>query len=413
MRGFKHIMDEKTYKDRTVSRFLEDASRHFKVVLLTGMRQVGKTTCLKNISEAGRRSVSLDDPQILSLAKNEPHLFFERFRLPLFIDEIQYAPELFPYIKMLVDSGGEPGQIWLSGSQQYAMMKNITESLAGRVAIVDMFGFSIYERDGKALLQKPFLPSARPPALLTRRDVTETYEIIWQGAFPQMVHSAPDQWNLFYSSYVKTYLERDVRQIINIGDETAFLRFMSVIAARTAQTLTLADIADSSDITVKTAERWLSVLLASGVVYLLKPYFSNVSKRFSKSPKLYFTDTGLCAYLTEWTSPQTLEAGAMSGAFFETFVISEIVKSYCHNGKSPNLYYYRDSNNVEIDLLISQDGLLYPIEIKKTASPKKDDVKAFNTLAKIADVGYGVLICQVREHLPLTDSVSAISIWEM
>jgi len=401
------------YKNRTVGGYFDEVSAHFKVLLLTGMRQVGKTTCLKNTAGEGRRYVSLDDPQILTLAKSEPALFFERFTPPLFIDEIQYAPELFPYIKMLVDGSSETGQIWLSGSQQYSMMKNVTESLAGRVAVVDMHGFSIYEREDKASLQKPFLPSSNPQPLLSRKSSPETFEIIWLGSFPHVVNSGAAQWNLFYSSYVKTYLERDVRQIINIGDAQAFQRFMSVVAARTAQTLNISDIANASEITVKTAEKWLSVLQASGVVYLLKPYFSNISKRFTKRPKLYFTDTGLCAYLTEWTSPQTLEAGAMSGAFFETFVISEILKSYSHNGQSPNLYYYRDSNNVEIDLLISQDGLLYPIEIKKSAAPKKDDVKAFAALAKTATIGHGALICQIKESIPLTESIDAISIWEI
>ncbi|MCL2844398.1 MAG: ATP-binding protein [Chitinivibrionia bacterium] len=400
------------YKKRTIGRYFEEASRHFKVLLLTGMRQVGKTTCLKNTSAKGRRYITLDDPQILSLAKNEPELFFERFSLPLFIDEIQYAPELFPYIKMLVDNSDEKGQIWLSGSQQYSMMKNITESLAGRVAVVDMFGFSLYERDDLGLLQMPFLPSKNPKPTLEKRTSPQTFEIIWQGAFPHIVNSAT-QWKMFYSSYVKTYLERDVRQIINIGDETAFFRFMGVVAARTAQVLNISDIAKNADITVKTAEKWLSVLQTSGIVYLLKPYFSNVSKRFTKRPKLYFTDTGLCAHLTEWTSWQTLEAGAMSGAFFETFVICEILKSYHHNGEFPNLHYYRDSNNVEIDLLISQDGLLYPVEIKKTANPKKEDIKAFDTLAKIANTGFGSLICLVKESIPLTSSANAVSIWEI
>jgi len=404
--------DKNMYNKRTIGTFFKEASRRFKVILLTGMRQVGKTTCLRNISGRNRQYISLDDPQILSLARNEPNLFFERFAPPMFIDEIQYAPELFPYIKMLVDNSKENGQIWLSGSQQYSMMKNVTESLAGRAAIVDMFGFSIYERENKAPLQKPFLPSENPPARLSSKRPSETFEIIWRGSFPHIVIGTA-QWRLFYSSYVKTYLERDVRQIINIGDETAFLRFMSVVAARTAQILNVSDIASNSGITLKTAERWLSVLQASGVVYLLKPYFANVSKRFIKHPKLYFTDTGLCAYLTEWTSRQTLEAGAMAGAFFETFVIGEILKSYHHNGEFPSLYYYRDSNNVEIDLLISQDGLLYPIEIKKTASPKKDDVKAFDTLAKIAKTGFGSLICLVKENIPLTESANAISVWEI
>jgi predicted AAA+ superfamily ATPase len=392
---------------------LRGLSGHFKVLLLTGMRQVGKTTCLKNIAGAGRRYVSLDDPKILSMAQNEPELFFERFVPPLFIDEIQYAPGLFPYIKMLVDNSDENGMIWLSGSQQYSMMKNVTESLAGRVAIVEMHGFSIYERDDMALLQKPFLPSEKPPSLLGRKSSASTFKIIWQGSYPYIAINGAEHWKRFYSSYIKTYLERDVRQLINIGDEIAFYRFMRVVAARTAQMLNISDIAQHSGITVKTAERWLSVLQASGVVYLLKPYFPNISKRFTKHPKLYFTDTGLCAYLTEWISWPTLEAGAMNGAFFETFVISEILKSYHHSGDEPNLYYYRDYNKVEIDLLISQNGLLYPIEIKKTANPQKDDLTAFATLAKLADIGYGSLICLVKENIPLTDSASAVSVWEI
>jgi predicted AAA+ superfamily ATPase len=346
------------YRERTIGGYLQGLSKHFKVLLLTGMRQVGKTTCLKNIAGENRRYVSLDDPQYLSIAQNEPELFFERFAPPVFIDEIQYAPELFPYIKILVDNSDQNSMIWLSGSQQYSMMKNVTESLAGRVAIVEMHGFSIYERDGRALLQKPFLPLKKPPSLLDIKSSAETFKIIWQGSFPYITVNGTEYWKRFYSSYIRTYLERDVRQLINIGDEAAFYRFMCIVAARTAQTLNISDIAQNSNINVKTAEKWLSVLQASGVVYLLKPYFSNISKRFTKHPKLYFMDTGLCAYLTEWTSHQTLEAGAMSGAIFETFVIAEILKSYHHSGDIPNLYYYRDWNKVEIDLLISQNGLL-------------------------------------------------------
>lgn len=410
-RDFKKA--ENMYQKRTIGKYFGEVSKHFKVILLTGMRQVGKTTCLKNIATRGRRYVSLDDPQMLSLAQNEPELFFERFPPPIFIDEIQYAPELFPYIKILVDGSDKKGSVWLSGSQQYSMMRNVTESLAGRVAVVDMFGFSIYERDGKALQQKPFLPSAKPNALLDKKSSADTFKIIWQGAFPHIVTEGAKHWKLFYSSYIKTYLERDVRRLVNIGDEIAFYRFMCVVAARTAQTLNMTDIAKSANVALKTAEKWLSVLQASGIVYLLKPYFANTSKRFVKQPKLYFTDTGLCAYLTEWSSPKTLEAGAMSGAIFETFVVAEILKSYHHNGESPNLYYYRDSNKVEIDLLISQDGLLYPIEIKKTTNPKKDDIKAFDTLSKIAEIGHGSLVCLVKENIPLTDKANAISIWEI
>ncbi|MDR0646217.1 MAG: ATP-binding protein [Elusimicrobiota bacterium] len=401
------------YKNRTLSLSVAEASKYFKVVLLTGMRQVGKTTFFQHISDSKRKYVSLDNPKILLLAKKDPELFFQEYKPPVLIDEVQYAPELFPYIKMIVDNSDKNGQIWLTGSQQYSMMKNITESLAGRVAIIDMFGFSIYERENRAEFQKPFLPSINPPSLLRKKDVKETFETIWLGSYPKIVDYPEQAWSLFYDSYLKTYIERDVRQLINIVNESSFVKFISVAAARTAQELNLSDIADNADITLKTASKWLSILETSGIVYLLKPYYKNISKRFTKRPKIYFLDTGLCAYLTEWNNAKSLETGAMSGAFFETFAIVEIIKSYKHNGLNPSLYFYRDSNKVEIDLLIYQNGLLYPIEIKKTANPQKEHIKAFETLSKIADVGYGSLICLASQKYPITEKANAVSIWDI
>jgi predicted AAA+ superfamily ATPase len=401
------------YKDRTLKNTVLLAEKSFKVILITGMRQTGKTTFLNNISHKNRRYVTLDDPKNLLLAKKEPEMFFQRFSPPVFIDEVQYAPELFPYIKMIVDSSDKTGQIFMTGSQQYSMMKNVTESLAGRVAIIDMLGFSIYERENKGLLQKPFLPNIRSKEILKHNLIANTYKIIWRGTYPQIVNKPSLNWELFYGSYLKSYLERDVKQLSNIINESHFLKFLSIVAARTAQELNITEIAKSSEITVQTAKSWLSVLEASGVIVLLKPYYKNITKRFVKRPKIYFTDTGLCSYLTEWSSAETLEKGAMSGAIFETFVVNEIVKSYKHNGKNPTFYYYRDSNQVEIDLLISQNGLFYPIEIKKTTNPRKEDIKAFDTLSQFEKIGYGSLICLTSQIYPLTKTANAISIWNI
>jgi predicted AAA+ superfamily ATPase len=401
------------YKDRTLKNIVLLAEKSFKVILITGMRQTGKTTFLNNISHKNRRYVTLDDPKNLLLAKKEPEMFFQRFPPPVFIDEVQYAPELFLYIKMLVDSSDKTGQIFMTGSQQYSMMKNVTESLAGRVAIIDMLGFSIYERENKGLLQKPFLPNIRPKEILKHNFIADTYKIIWRGMYPQIVNKPSLNWELFYSSYLKSYLERDVKQLSNIINESHFLKFLSIVAARTAQELNITEIAKSSEITIQTANNWLSVLEASGVVFLLKPYYKNITKRFVKRPKIYFTDTGLCSYLTEWSSAETLEKGAMSGAIFETFVVNEIVKSYKHNGKNQTFYYSRDSNQVEIDLLISQNGLFYPIEIKKTTNPRKEDIKAFDTLSQFEKIGYGSLVCLTSQIYPLTKTANAISIWNI
>ncbi|MDR0723738.1 MAG: ATP-binding protein [Endomicrobium sp.] len=401
------------YKKRTLTKTLLEYSDSFKVILVTGFRQVGKTTFLKDSAKANRKYVSLDDPQDLLKAKTDPKGFLLTYSPPVIIDEIQYAPEIFKYIKILVDSYDKRGQIWLTGSQQFNMMQGVTESLAGRVVIMNMLGFSIYERFEKGDLQKPFLPTKNLTTKLKYKSPKETFSIIWKGSFPDIIEKNSKERTGFYDSYIKTYLERDVRQIVNVGDEIAFITFLKVIAARTGQELNLTDIAKDVSISVNTAKNWLSILQISGLVFLLQPYFKNVTKRFIKTPKLYFTDTGLASYLAGWTTPESLEVGISSGAFFETFVISEILKSYYHNGITPNFYYYRDSNNNEIDLLIHQDGKFYPIEIKKTSTPKEIDIKSFKVLSEIEEVAYGSLICLTDKPKPLNENVTAISIWDI
>jgi len=403
----------KGYKVRTLSPYILRMAGKFKVLLVDGPRQIGKTTLLKRTSDNKRKYVSLDNPQDLLKAKTDPKGFFDTYTPPCIIDEIQYAPELFPYIKMIADNTNKRSLFWLTGSQQYNLMKGITESLAGRVLITDMLGFSIYERDSKGDKQKPFLPSPEPAQILKRRNTTDTFKIIWQGAFPDVVNANAEHWEAFYDSYIRTYIERDVRQIINIGNEVKFITFLKVAAARTGLELNLANMARDVDIDPKTAEKWLSVLKTSGLVYLLQPYFKNITKRLTKHPKLFFMDTGLASYLAGWTTSKSLEAGASAGAFFETFVITEILKSYYHNGKNPQVSFFRDSDKNEIDLLIYQDGKYYPIEIKKHGTPDLKDIKAFKIFAKKEPLGFGCEICLTANLQPLSPEVIAMSVWDI
>ncbi len=399
------------YVHRTLEDFVKKAGNQYPVLLVTGPRQVGKTTLLQHLCSEKRRYVTLDDPRVKVLAKDDPSLFMQRFPPPVMIDEVQYAPEILPYIKMAVDTERKSGMFWLTGSQQFHVMKGVSESLAGRVGILRLLGFS--RSEVCEISDKPFLPNpkeidqrieSRSPLALQ-----EAYAKIWRGSFPAIALNAALDWDLFYNSYIQTYLQRDVRDLARVGDEMAFLRFLRAAAARTAQLLTIADLARDADVAPNTAKHWLSILQASGIAYLLEPFHANVTKRMVKAPKLYLLDTGLICYLTEWTSPETLEAGAMSGPLLESWVISEILKSYWHHGKRAPLYYYRDKDKKEIDLLIHQDGILYPLECKKTASPHVDMVRHFRALERLGvPIGPGGVICFAKQSLPLTDCFRSI-----
>jgi len=436
------------YLDRTVENFLQQANKNFPALLITGPRQVGKTTVLQHLSKKQRTYVTLDDPKLAVLAREEPELFLQRFIPPLLIDEIQYAPQLLPYIKMHIDKHHKPGEFWLTGSQQFEMMKEVRETLAGRIGIVNLLGFSLQELQHKTKHSKPFLPTQAylDKCLKTANtfSLQNIYQIIWRGSFPamwllnhgngdgsgygygsavgsgeldgtgygySMIKSSGIDHNLFYGSYIQTYLQRDIRNLINIGNTDKFLKFLRAAAARTGQLLNVKNMAVEVGISLVTAENWLSLLKASGIIYLLEPYHNNITKRLIKTPKLYFLDTGLCAYLTEWSSPETLEAGAMSGAILETFVISEILKSYWHNGKTAPLYFYRDKDKEEIDLLIVDGDTIYPIEIKKTANPDKSSIRHFRVLDKLKKtVGEGSVICLTLTMLPITGNINAVPI---
>jgi len=402
-----------------LKRALEDqwllASEQFPVLLLTGPRQSGKTTLLQHLCEEERLYVSLDDPTLRSLAKEDPPLFLERFRPPVLIDEVQYAPELFSYLKMHVDSEQTPGAFWLTGSQQFQMMKGITESLAGRVAIVNLLGFSLREAQERSCDLQPFLPKSEIIEERTRTaasdNLAKIYRNIWNGSMPGLLSGRIKDRSLFYSSYLQTYLQRDVRDLAQVGNQESFLRFVKACAARTGLMLNLSELARDVDITPATAKSWLSILTASFQVSLLHPYHSNVTKRLVKMPKLYFLDTGLCAFLTEWTTPETLSAGAMAGSLLETYVVAEILKSWWHRMQTPHIYYYRDKDGKEIDLLFVQDGTFHPLEIKRSATPRRDWVRHFGTLDRFREgTGEGAVVCLTKSPLPLTARSQAIPV---
>jgi predicted AAA+ superfamily ATPase len=391
------------YIYRHSEKTLVGLSRHFSAVLVTGPRQVGKTTLLEESVIKKKRKkiaeITLDDPTSLEAARGEGGKFFLDNKPPLMIDEIQYAPNLFPYIKMIIDKEKKNGLFYLSGSQQFTLMKGVSESLAGRVGIVEILGLSMREIAGDPF-DAPFLPSAKYLAMrgkiTPQFDYDKIWEIIWRGSMPKLYADPRMPVQNYYMAYLRTYIERDIRSIITIGDEKKFLSFIRGAAARTGQILNLSKLAEDADISHNTAERWLSILVSSNIVFLLKPFHVNISKREIKAPKLYFLDTGLASCLVGWDTPKVLRNGAMGGAIFETFVIAEILKSYSNKGIQAPLYYFRDKEHHEIDLLIWRNGWLYPVEIKMTANPHKTHIKAFSVLDHLPAPykrGEGGIIC--------------------
>lgn len=386
------------YINRHAERTVQELAQMFGAVLVAGPRQVGKTTMLARLTD-GMNCATLDDPILRASAEEESGTFFKDNPPPVFVDEIQKAPALFEQIKLFLDWDRKKGQFFLCGSQQFKMMKGVSESLAGRIGLVTLLGFSLRESHGIAF-DVPFLPTEEyfSQRKLPTADISydEVWNTIHRGSMPELQDNPDFNWQMFYGAYVRTYIERDVRELSEIGDTVKFTRFMVAAAASTGQLLNLSSLARDVGISQPTAERWLAILVASNLVYLLPPYFNNITKRAVKTPKLYFLDTGLAAYLTRWNTPDVLKNGAMAGAFFESFVVSEIVKSYYNRGilELP-LYFYRDKDMNEIDLLIEENGILYPIKMKKHADPQKKDIEAFDLLDKLPNVkrGSGGVIC--------------------
>ena len=415
------------YKKRAIEDVVDKSRNSFKCVLITGARQTGKSTLIRHLYP-NIKEVSFDDPFIEEQAKTNPDMFMSLNEPPVFFDEIQYVPSLFRHIKQSCDNQDSKGLFCLSGSQPFKLMELVSDSLAGRAAIIELSPFSLREIM-QSDFTEPFLPTME---YIQNRNKNATkpsniWKIIHRGGYPEMQNPDMD-WNMFFSSYVKTYLERDVRELAAVHDLDAFRRFMVACAARTGQMLNYSNIATEVGKDINTIKKWVSVLEASGIIYILEPFFNSSLKRVIKTPKLYFRDTGLAAYLSRWLTPDTLALGAMSGAFFETFVISEILKSYSNRGLDYRYFvsYYRgkdkkkikkDGEEVyeesEIDFIIEQNGVLYPIEIKKNDSVTADMTSAFQILDKIPEKkrGTGAIICMCSMPGSLRENILQIPYW--
>lgn len=400
------------YIKRDMEKVVLELSEQYPAILITGPRQVGKTTMLQNLMKGTDRTyVSLDDLNIRALAKSDPAMFFQLYKTPIFIDEVQYAPELFTYIKIMIDKNQMPGEFWLTGSQIFKLMQGVQESLAGRVAVLNLSSFSQNEAYNSCS-NVPFTADLKVLSDRQKKikaaNTPEIFKRIFTGGMPAIVSGKYKDGNVFYMSYLSTYLERDVKGLSGSIDSLRFLNFITAVACRASQIVNYADIARDADINQVTAKSWLTILETLGIIFYLHPYSNNILKRTIKTPKLYFYDTGLCTYLTKWSSPETLESGAMNGAALENYVVSEIFKSYYNSAKTPFIYYYRDKDMKEIDLIIEADGKLSPIEIKKTASPASQLTNVFKTLDK-ANIkrGNGGVLC-MKEELMAFDSKNFI-----
>ena len=402
-----------------IKRHMEEAVRRRALmkgaVVVTGARQVGKSTLMEKLCP-DILSVTFDHLPTRRRAIDEPSTFFNLYPPPIFIDEVQYAPEIFHYIKIILDKSKNKGDFYLTGSQNFSLMQNVSESLAGRAGILELMGLSLREINAESF-NIPFLPTLdylmQRKSSRTLLDTNEMWKIIHRGSMPELVAAPLYEWPAFYADYVKTYIERDVRGLTQVADEGDFLKFLTVCAAMNSQMLNLSKIARDVGISETTAKRWLSILGTSGIIYLLKPYSNNSIKRAVKSPKLYFLDAGMCAYLTRWVNTDVLKHGAMNGAFFESFVVTEILKSYANAGADVDMYYLRDGNGREIDILLHENNTLYPLEVKITSEPSPRDVKHFAMLEEIprVNIGEGGVVCMAEDLLPLSEKHKVIPVW--
>ena len=416
------------YIERSITPYVQKAEKNFKAVLITGARQAGKSTLLKKLFPS-RKYITFDDPFIEEQAIQNAGMFMTLNQPPVTFDEVQRVPDLFRYIKIECDKRDEYGLYCLSGSQPFRLMQNVSESLSGRISIIELAGLSLREIQGDTFDQ-PFLPSM--DYVMERQKTARQPENIWQiihrGSFPELYQNPELDWQQFYASYIKTYLERDVRELSAVQNLDVFRRFMVAVAARTGQMVNYANIADEVRRDAATIRNWFSILEASGIIYLLEPYTPSVLKRAIKTPKVYFRDTGLASYLTRWLTPETLAYGAMAGNMFETFVISEILKSYSNQGIDYRycVSYYRgkdkkrirrDGKEIEvegeIDFIIEENGVLYPIEIKKNTSETAYAASAFQVLDRVEDKkrGMGAVISMCPAPGMLRENVLELPVW--
>lgn len=407
------------YIRRSIEDIVLKSEKTFKSILVTGARQTGKSTVLQKLFPE-KKYVPVDDPFIEEQAVEQPEMFMMLNPPPVIYDEVQRAPNLFRYIKIKCDESDERGLFCLSGSQPLELMEGVSESLSGRIGIIELSGLSMREIKGDSF-NRSFVPTMEYVQERSKsvKPFDNIWEVIHRGGYPELQNPEVD-WSVFYSSYIKTYLERDVRSLSAVQNLDDFRKFMIAVAARTGQMINYANIADEVGKDQSTIKRWLSVLEASGIIYLLEPFSSSVLKRAIKTPKVYFRDTGLAAYLTRWLTPETLANGAMSGAFFETFVISEILKSYSNRGIDYRycVSYYRGrdkkkTSENEIDLIVEENGTLYPVEIKRSSKVIADQTSAFSVLDGIPDKkrGMGAVICMCPQPGVLRENILQLPVW--
>jgi len=394
------------YIPRDLERKFLKMNGFFKAVLVIGARQVGKTTMLGHLAKNQNRTyVTLDNMQARELAKKDPVMFFQAYKPPIIIDEIQYAPELFSQIKIMCDESEETGMFWLTGSQQYNVIKNVQETLAGRIGILNLYSLSQSEKYGAGFTDDfdfslPVLQKRRQA--VPKNDIIKVFEHIWRGGMPQVLHADMEERTEYYESYINTYLMRDVAALGGVTDTLRFSRFLTGTAALISEQVNFKTLADIAEISQPTAKEWLRLLEGLGIIYLLKPYANNTLKRLSKTPKLYFCDTGLAAYISMWPTYETLLNGAASGKYFENYVVSELLKGYSYSPSKVNMTYYRDSNAKEIDVFVEKGNFIHPLEIKKSANPDRREVKKFDVLEKTnREIGTGGIVCMCEEPLPI------------